>query len=285
MADLVKRYQKTLALVLLLALILIPCNAFAQGNRVFDYADLFSAEEESALNSTIESAQRTGYDFVVLTSDDVNGKTSLAYADDFYDENGFGTGEDYSGLLYFIDMDNRVPTISTCGEMIDIITDSRLETLLDLAYDHLVDGEYAASAEAVIEKAASYAKGGIPEGQYRVDSETGEVLSQPAKRLTFGEIVIALGAGTCLFFLLRGFLKANYSIAGNRIHYDPNRNGTCDIKRREDRYLRSDVIHKRRTPPPSSGGSSSNSSNSNLSSSVHRASSGRTHGGGSGRKF
>ncbi|MBP3371909.1 MAG: TPM domain-containing protein [Clostridia bacterium] len=279
----VKKLKRSFALLLIALLLLTPCVAFAKDMRVFDYAGLFLPDEVAQLEMQIaDASSATGYDFVVLTSDDVGGKSSIAYADDFYDEGGFGTGEDYSGLLYFIDMDNRVPTISTCGEMIDIITDARLETLLDIAYDHLVEGEYAESAKAVIEKAVSYAKSGAPEGQYRVDEETGEALTRPKKKLTIGEIFIALAAGTGLFFLLRVCLKASYSIDGNRIHYDPYQNGTCDIKRREDRYLRSHVIHRRRDPPPSSGGSSHSSGRT---STVHRSSSGRSHGGGSGRKF
>ena len=283
----VKKLRILLLSILILSLVLIPCSAFAKQMRVYDGADLFTDTQTAELETQIaEATANTGYDYVVLTSDDTEGKSSIAYADDFYDENGFGTGEDFSGLLYFIDMDNRVPTISTCGEMIDIITDARLENLLGIAYDYLVKGEYAASAEAVIEQAVSYARKGAPEGQYRVDEETGEALTRPKPKLTFGEIVFALGAGTAIFFLLRVTLRANYTLRGSRIRYDLHENSSCRMERREDRFLRSHVIHRRRTPPPSSGSSGGGSSfSSSRTSTVHRSSSGRSHGGGSGRKF
>lgn len=283
----VKTCKKAFVLLLIVAMLLLPCSAFAIQMRVYDFARLFTSDEVMELENTIASATAdTGYDFVVLTSNDVGGKSSIAYADDFYDENGFGTGEDFSGLLYFIDMDNRVPTISTCGEMIDIITDARLEKLLDTAFEYLVEGEYAASAEAVIEQAVSYAKRGVVEGQYRVDEETGQAITRPRLKLTFGEVLFALAAGTAVFFLLRVTLRANYTLRGNQVYYDPYTNGIVNVKKKEDRYIRSFTVTRPKPQPTVTYTSSSHSSHSpHRTSTVHRSSSGRSHGGGSGRKF
>lgn len=60
-------------------------------------------------------------DIVILTStaakhsadDSQAEKIGMAFADDFYDQNGFGTGSAKSGLIYFIDMSNRMPILTT----------------------------------------------------------------------------------------------------------------------------------------------------------------------------
>ena len=53
---------------------------------------------------------------------------------DFYDNGGYGMGEDFSGMLILLDMNNRVMWLSTGGVMIDYITDAREESILDRAY-------------------------------------------------------------------------------------------------------------------------------------------------------
>lgn len=274
------------ALMCLLAALLIaafPFTALAGEayERVYDYAQLFTQQQSQQINARInEFIENTGMDFVVLTSSDTGGRDSLDYADVFYDQNGFGSGEDFSGMVYFIDMDNRVPTISTCGGMIDVIDDSRLESLLDTAYDCLVEGEFAESALDVLDEAERYAQKGVADGQYRYDTQTGQQLTSKHRSLTLTEVLLALGVGTAVLFITRACLKSGYTIKNNVIHYDPYQNGAYNITQREDTFLRSDVVKHRRTPPPSSGGGSSGHV-----SSVHHSSTGSMHGGGSGRKF
>lgn len=114
-----------------------PFSSKAQEDSawIFDNADLFNDEEEQKLAVSIGKAEmEMGMDMVIVTADDAGGKDSQEFADDFYDEGGFGTGDDYSGVLFLIDMDNRELTISTSGKMIDILTDERIDTILDRIY-------------------------------------------------------------------------------------------------------------------------------------------------------
>ncbi|MBP5793935.1 MAG: TPM domain-containing protein, partial [Spirochaetaceae bacterium] len=64
---------------------------------------------------------------VIVTTSDAQGKSAEAYADDFYDENDFGTGSGKDGVLFLIDMDNRKIHVSTSGSMIDYLEDWRIE--------------------------------------------------------------------------------------------------------------------------------------------------------------
>ena len=63
------------------------------GLKVYDYADLFTPEEEDSLmeKAQIIAAERR-MDVAVVTTEYTYGKSSMEYADDFFDYNGFGYG-------------------------------------------------------------------------------------------------------------------------------------------------------------------------------------------------
>ena len=90
-------------------------------------------------------------------------------------QNSFGLGEDRSGVLFLIDMENRLPHISTTGMAIRYFTDSRLNAILDSCYDDLSNGDYAGAASVVIQQSLQYYQSDIPEDQYNYDTETGEI--------------------------------------------------------------------------------------------------------------
>ena len=130
-----------LALMLLcLLVLLLPGMSFA-ATQVIDESGLFSADEIAQMDELISSIQDTyQMDAVVLTTDKVpNNRSSqseeetMDYADEYFDRHGYGRGEDRAGLLYLIDMNNRVSYVSTNGVMIDYIDDDRLEELLNAA--------------------------------------------------------------------------------------------------------------------------------------------------------
>jgi len=87
--------------VLLLLLVItaaVPAPAAAipdtrQLPRLVDQADLLSSSEERALLKELdEVSERLGFDVVVVTAMTLGGKSPRAYADDFFDYNGYGFG-------------------------------------------------------------------------------------------------------------------------------------------------------------------------------------------------
>lgn len=74
-------------------------------------------------------------DAAVVTAEE-NPGSAQAYADDFYEAHGFGTGSGRDGALLLIDMDNRELCISTEGKMVRYLTDSRIEAVLDDMYGY-----------------------------------------------------------------------------------------------------------------------------------------------------
>ena len=86
-------------------------------DRVVDDADLLSDSEEKALREKLEEIRvRQKMDIVIVTVNTLNGATLVDYADDTYDYNGYGYGNNRDGLLLLINMENRDWYISTKSE-------------------------------------------------------------------------------------------------------------------------------------------------------------------------
>ncbi len=269
-------------LSLLTCLLLCLCSfAQAQEARIIDNADLFTADEETALYGLIADFQsETGMDFVVYTSDDYHSESQAAIADDLYDHGGYGLDDEASGVLYFIDMYERIPYLSTTGAMIDYMTDSRINAAHEASYDFLASAQYADAAAQMIYSVYGYWQNGIPEGQYRYDVITGQVLSARHKALTGSELLVCALIGLVVALLFIKAVQGSYTLSGNTYHYNYEANSETGEVDYYDHFLRTSTTRTRRVQPPS-GGSGSRSGGSG----VHRSSSGRSHGGGAGRKF
>ena len=276
----VRNMKRLLALIA--ALLLLPCMALAS-SRVIDDAGLFSESEIAQMEELIAS-MREAYqmDVVVLTSEDAGYKDSQDFADLYYENHGYGIGDDDAGLLYLIDMRNRVPCISTTGTMADYITDSRLEELFDCSYDQLKAGQYGQSTLTLLRKLESFLRAGRQEGSFRYDRETGKRLSGVYNPLTGGETLAALAAGLAVAFILYKSITARYSLKGGTYRYNLAANGSCRLTRNDETFLRQSVSVVRHDTNPGGGGGHSGGGGG---SAMHTSSSGTSHGGGVGKGF
>jgi len=254
----------------------------AENARVIDDADLFSAQEEAELLSIISSFQsETGMDFVIYTSDDPHSESMAAIADDLYDYGGYGLDEDCSGVLYFIDMYERTPYLSTTGAAIDYMTDERIEASHDSSYNFLASGRYAEAAAQMIYAVYGYWEMGIPEGQYRYDVITGQRLTARHKVLTGSEMLVCALIALVVGLLFIKTVQGRYTLKGSTYQYAFRENSTVHLTQKNDQFLRTTTTRVRKSQSSSGGGSGGHSGGSG----VHRSSSGRSHGGGAGRKF
>ena len=144
--------------------------------RVYDDAGLFTADQKEEFETTIQSMKKEmNMDVVIVTSDDTVGETAKDYAENFYNERSFGTGSDYRGVLFLIDMDNREMYILPVGKMNRFLTDKRWNAILDDAYKEISQGDYAACARTYLSGVMKYYREGIPGGQYNYDADTGKI--------------------------------------------------------------------------------------------------------------
>ena len=268
----------------LLLCLFLPMTVRAAGSPyILDHAGLFSEQEQEAISEKIQDLQaETGMDYCVATTEDARGYSSQEYADQIYEASGFGTGDNHSGMLYLIDMDNREIYISTEGDMLRYLTDERIDAILDNAYEDAADGDYAASALTVLDDTGSYIEAGIDVNQYNYSSETREVdpyfqkKGFPVLALFFG-MIAGLAAALGTFFSVKGKCQ----LTRDTYHYPLADKSELKLTVSEDRLINQFVTHRRipKNPPPSSSGRSSSGRTT-----THVSRSGRTHGGG-GRKF
>ncbi len=258
----------------------------SDGKRIYDYARLLDGEYVGEAREVIEDFQDTYHlDIVVVTVDDAQGKTAVAFADDFYEEGGFGRGSDLSGILFLIDMDNRELVFSTDGKAIRIFTDQRIESMLDGVYEGASQGDYRASVETFLRDVETYCRAGIPGGQYNYDTETGEISVYRSIRwyeALLAVCVSAFVAGTACAAVKRqyGMEENERQIRNQNMAYRAQARFAYDSQHDQliHKFVTSKVI-PRNTESGGGGGFSSSGR-----SSTHTSSSGRSHGGGS-RKF
>lgn len=277
--------KKILSAMLCMLLLCLHAGAIAVGPAVVDDADLFSYSEEQQLTALVEQfREKHEMDFGIITTAGAHDRTQQDIADEFYEAGEYGMGEYNSGILYYIDMYERIPYLCTSGLMIDYMTDERIEAAHEKVYNYLAYGQYGDAAAAMIETVGAYMRKGIPEGQYRYDVITGQRLSSYHKALTTGEIGVCAILAAIAALIYTASVNHGYSLKGSTYDYSFRENCEVTLTDRTDEYLRTTTTRTRKAqpPPPSSGGGSGHRSGG---SGVHVSRSGGSFGGGAGRKF
>lgn len=143
--------KRAVSVFLALTLCLMTCLAmaipsFAESTlpRLVDNADLLTTSEETALLEQLdEISESQQADVVIVTTNTLDGKTPMEYADDFFDYNGYGYGVNRDGVLLLVSMEDRDWWISTSGYGITAFTDAGIDYIGDQFVGYLSDGEYA----------------------------------------------------------------------------------------------------------------------------------------------
>lgn len=276
MAD---RVIKPLFLILCLflsTLFLLPSVALAgQTDNIKDELNYLSDTELQQIQSQIEEAVHAhNLDIAIVITDYTNGKSTMDFADDYYDTNGFGIGSDYSGLLLLINMDIREVWISTSGKATYIFTDRRIDDVLDAVAPYLSEGDYYNACAEFINQVDRFAQMGVPEGQYRMDV-TNYTYWQKAVRLMKSPVVYIIAAVIALVAVLIASSGNKGKVTVGSRTYEES--GSFQLIGKRDDFINQTITKVRITTNSGSKGSGGRSS-------VHRSSSGRIHGGG-GRKF
>ena len=260
--------------------------------RLFDGAGLMTSEEAGTLEERIaQCRKKTGMDVAVVTAYNDGSHTAREYADDFYDQNGLGTGRKASGVLFLIYMDSPgsyggESYVSTTGNMIRILTDRRIEQIQDDVAYSLRDLDYAGAAAEFLKDVEYYVDRGIQRGQYNYDTETGEISIYRSIRWYEGVFAFLVSAGVAGSVCMG--VKRRYSMEPT----GRERANSLLAYRADAKFAFGDagdnLIRKFVTsapiPRPTQNHSSGGSGRSSGRSSTHRSSSGRSHGGG-GRRF
>lgn len=222
-----------------------------RNSQLTDQAGLLTEPEELEIEEQLEKlADKTGWEVMVVTTDDAEGMSATNYAESWLDAHM--TGDD--GIIYLIDMDNREIVVSRTGKAINCLTDAHKKTILDVGYEQVSDEEYAKTFRVMIQKTSKYA--------YR--------------QITVIEAVIVLIVALAAGGITVGGIIGSYRLKFGGYKYPIEKNGSVNLRRKEDTFVNQFVTH--RHIPKSDGNSGGGKTT------THSGAGGRTYSSGS-RKF
>lgn len=242
--------RKTILFFLCIVIILsASISGFSAAFYVIDSANLLTVEETADLEAQCRSFHNTyGMDLAIVTVDHTGGKSTMAYADDYFEEH-FGN----DGILLLICMGTREWYISTSGKAIDAFHDNELMGIEDSLVPYLSDGEFYDGFRCFLSDAAYYAD------------------NAPRSEWT-SVLFMTIPGGAVISGIILLFMRASMNTKNpqhNATNYETS--GSYHLSQHQDLFLYSNISKR---PKPQ---------NNNSGSSTHRSSSGRTHGGHGGK--
>lgn len=260
--------------------------------RLVDGADILTEDEAAYLLEKLdELSERQKCDVAVVTTDSLEGMHAQDFADDYYDYNGFGIGTDKDGIVLIVSMSEREWAFSTHGFGVDAFTDATLDYLEDKIIPYLSDGDYyeafltyADAADAAIRHArnletAESAEAG--ETPYYGDNQR-KWTDKMFQILGLVPVSIVVGMVIAHFQKKRALKQYSGLIDNSRAmtkHYVSNMNLTRDHVNLVGHGVQRIHSPRKKTSGGGGGGNQSRVGGS----SIHRSSSGSTHGGRSGK--
>ena len=254
--------MKKLNIILFSFLILVlNVSTVNAKNFVVDDANLFSPTDKNELEEKAkEISDKLDFDFVIVTTKNTNGKSSMVYADDYYDYNGYRD----NGILMLINMQKNEVWLSTTGTGISYFTDANIDTMLDKIAPKLTDKKYHNASTIFLDK--GYIHVAKKMNKLTIMERLTYSLKNTAKYF-IGILIISAGYVAIIYFNTNKKKKASTS---NYLGKDG-----LKLSKTTDVFL---TTHTTKTyVPPASSSSSGGSS-------THTGSSGTSHGGG-GRGF
>ena len=251
-------------------------NSQSPSERVFDYADKMTEEEEKILRDKIREAEiLCGTDIIVVTLDetleyyaksfeDIIGyvepyQYTMVFADNFYDENMYGFDQPYGDGVILVDnwyreSDGGVYSwMSTSGKALEQFSSEDIDFVLDMCLDYVED-DPAYAYGYFVELVADH---------LNPNSNLGDSLGGGIS------VLVGLIAGVIFFFVNFGGKKGKKTVTtGTYV-----KSGRADVRERQDIFITKTMSRRKiETQTRSSGGGG------------HISAGGHSHGGGGHRR-
>lgn len=226
-----KRIIALLTVVLICTLSVLGVSASEGKLYVIDEADVLTPSEEIALTEKLERLNKKyELDVVVLTVNDVDDSPSV-YADDYYDDNGYGD----NGLLLFVEVDDNERYVSTSGSCID---DIDIEDLGDEISSLLDERKYSEAFSALAD---------FVDDVYKFD--------------IVKSLLISVAIGLLIAFIVTSTMKGKLkSVRRQAAATNYVKAGSFNVTNSRDVYLYRTVTSRRRANSNSGGGTHTSSS-------------------------
>lgn len=255
-----------------------PAFAVSDLQRFVDEAGLLTGSERTELLEKLnEISERQQVDVAVVTVNSLEGASATEYADDFYDMNGYGFGNEGDGILLLISMEERDWAISTSGFGITAFTDAGLAYISDMIVGDLSDGDYAWAFTLFAEMCDDY----ITQAKTGEPYDAGHLPKDPLVLLVF--LVFALVVGFVIALIATGIMRSKLKSVHSKTEAGGYvKKGSLNLTLKSDLYLYKDV-KRREKPKEEEKKDNSDNTRSSGGSTTHKSSSGKKHGGASGK--
>ena len=256
-----KRIVSLLFVCLLCVTLTVPCFAEEFVNPpVVDAAQYLDEAQLEELSEKIDGIrQKYNFEVAIVTEAEMSGYDAMSSADDIYDYNGYGAGENDDGILLYICSETREYWITTHADGLRVFNERGIEYLKTNIEPYLADDNYylamdvfAELADELLEMAAN-----------------GEPYNK--KNISTTYLLMVLGGALLIPFIIAKMMTGSKlakmkTAVENDYAANYVKNGSKRLDFSRDIYLYSNITKTERPKNESS----------------HKSSSGRTHGGGGG---
>ncbi len=207
--------------LLIISALALPCFAQIESPYMIDDADLLSDYEEQYLLTEIENLRNEyGYDIIIHTTYDTEGKDIVSYCDDYYDEGAYAD----DGLIFVISMAERDYYTSTCGTLVDSLPDYQIDYICSSVVPYLSDGNYYNAFEEYLRGLGSFFSGDYDTDEISPDIHYGDYYEdeyyydydydyQPSKPNYFTKELILIVIAAVVAFVITSIIKSKMNTA------------------------------------------------------------------------
>ena len=218
---------------------------------VVDNDNVFSNIEEKNLeNSLFEVSNKHQCELAIVTVSSFGGKSAKQYAENYYDNNGYGYGSDATGVLLLLSVTKREYYICLTGEAVEIFDYSAFNRLDEAVYSRAKNDDFYGVATTFVSVSDSiiseYKAENIDTGFDKNVFVTGIIIS----------LIVGLIAATIALLIMKSKMN-NAKPQKNAGRYI--RNGSFNLTTSRDMYLYSTVRKVARPQNNNRGGSSGRS--------------------------
>jgi uncharacterized protein len=146
---------KPLVLLLPILFLFFSVHVFSEGfahERIVDNAGILNDAQKNELSSLIDSVSaKYNFDLVIVTETGIGDTSPRDYANDFFDNNGYGLGDGRDGCIFLRVTGNRDYWFSTSGRGIKILNPTALGKLESDTGKYLGRNNFYEAARAFIQ--------------------------------------------------------------------------------------------------------------------------------------
>ena len=228
--------------IILLVPLFSTANAATDKQRIFDDANILSAQEKSSLERFAQKySDKRKVDFLIITMDGDEDITK--YMGDLYDQKGFGYNKKHGDVaLIALNMhpERRDVQLAGFGEVEYTLPNDRFYTIREKVTPNLTKGNYKVAFEDFIKLSARYM-------QFKPGIDPANPVYNPYIQIA---IACFIGLGAVAIMASNRRPKITFTAA---TYFDER---TSKVNRKEDKYLRK-TISKTYSPQKDDNGGSS----------------------------